>query len=374
MSSQKQSTNGMSKIHNIVGSLTTLKSHLEENNIYEFRSLNDVINFQNTYTESLQKLIAHHENLIDEEKNLLNTELKLLEKEIEIRKEETEQRLLRELDELKYQYSFSVRQDSKNIFQKISKALKIWNYERKISFKESAFQTEVRSSVNHLVNSFQDKFKRYQFISSNLDEAINLSAHSSLSELKRKKAIIDNLNSFIYGAIGELKVVNELKKLSDQFFVINDFSISFSTAIYNRNENNYIKSIQIDHILVAPSGIFLIETKNWSEKSIENLSLRSPVEQIKRTSFVLFILLNSGMSDYHLGLDIHHWGDKKIPIKNLIVMTNKKPKGEFLYVKVLTISELLGYINYFNPIFSLNETQRITDYLLRVNEQKVLDL
>ena len=144
-------------------------------------------------------------------------------------------------------------------------------------------------------------------------------------------------------------------------------------AIYNRQENDYIKSIQIDHLLVAPSGIFLIETKNWSEKSLKNLSLRSPVQQIKRTNFALFRLLNNEMSNFHLDLDKHHWGDKKISIKNLIVLTNTKPKEEFQYVKILMLNELLSYIYYFKPIFSSIEAQRIAEFLLKINDQKTIE-
>lgn len=154
--------------------------------------------------------------------------------------------------------------------------------------------------------------------------------------------------------------------------MINDFSVSFSPPIYNRQDNDYIRSVQIDHILVGPSGIFLIETKNWSEKSLQTVNLRSPVQQIRRTSFVLFKLLNNEMSNDHLCLDRHHWGAKKISIKNLIVMTNTKPQEEFQFVKTLTLSELLGYINYFKPTFSINETQRIADYILKINERKVI--
>src|SRR5690606_38259062 len=110
-----------------------------------------------------------------------------------------------------------------------------------------------------------------------------------------------------------------------------------------------------------------------SEKSLESLSLRSPVQQIKRTSFVLFKLLNNEMSNHHLRLDKHHWGEKKISIRNLIVLTNTKPKEEFQYVKILTLNELLGYINYFKPTFSSIETQRIADFLLRINDQKTIE-
>ena len=139
-------------------------------------------------------------------------------------------------------------------------------------------------SIGRLLDNYQIKNNRYQFLTSNFNEAVRESAQYPLSELERKKAVIDDLNNFIYGALGEQKVVKTLETLSDEYFLINDFTVSFSPAIYNRQENDYIKSVQIDHILVAPSGVFLIETKNWSEKSLENLSLRSPVEQIKRSS------------------------------------------------------------------------------------------
>ncbi|MEZ5047680.1 MAG: nuclease-related domain-containing protein [Chitinophagaceae bacterium] len=251
--------------------------------------------------------------------------------------------------------------------------IKHWNYKRKIKHKENKFDSNIKTTIKHLIDNHQQKSNRYHFITANVDEAVKQSVYHPLSELERKKTVIDNLNSFIYGALGEQKVVKTLENLSDEYFLINDISVSFSPVIYNKQENEYIKSVQIDHILVAPSGIFLIETKNWSEKSMGNLSLHSPVQQIKRTSFVLFKLLNNEMTNHHLGLDRHHWGEKKIPIKNLIVMTNTKPQVEFQYVKVLTLNELLGYVNYFKPAFSIIETQRIADFILRINEQKNIE-
>ena len=131
---------------------------------------------------------------------------------------------------------------------------------------------------------------------------VNESCLVPLKDLERKKSIIDEVNTSIYGALGEQKVVKELEKLSDEYFLINDFCLSFPKPIYNRRENDYIKSIQIDHILVTLSGVFLIETKNWSEKSLNNPGLRSPVQQIKRTSFVLFKILNEGITNYRLNL------------------------------------------------------------------------
>lgn len=359
----------MCRTYNKIGSLTALKLHLEERNVHDFKSLKEVIDFQKSYAIFRQQLISYHENLIEEEKSMLNIDLPDLETAIETKKQESVLRLTNEIDELKQHLSFLIANPSKSFFQKLSNDLKHWNYKRKIKHKEHNFEIQVKISIRELVENYQVKSNRHQFIISDFNEAVKQSVQQPLSELERKKTTIDEFNSYIYGALGEQKVVKTLESLSDEYFLINDFSVSFSPAIYNRQENDYIKSVQIDHILIGPAGIFIIETKNWSEKSLQNLSLRSPVEQIKRTSFALFYLLNNDMSSYHLSLDAHHWGTKKIPIKNLIVLTNTKPKEEFQFVKILTFSELLGYVNYFKPIFSYNETKMIADMILRINEK-----
>lgn len=363
----------MCKIYNTIGSLTSLKTNLEDNNINDFKSLKEVINFQNSYEISRQRILTYHETLIEQEKIELSTDIMHLETSIDFQKQQTEQKLLHEIQRLKEQLNISSGSTEKNFFQKITKTLRHWNFKRKIKYKENNLDNEVKKSISQLHYDYEVKNNRHQFITSQSNEAVIFSAESSILELKRKKEIIDKLNGFIYGALGEQKIVKTLEKLSDDYFLINDFAVAFSPAIYNSKDNDYIKSIQIDHILVGPSGIFLIETKNWSEKSLENMNLRSPVEQIKRSSFVLFMLLNSDLSNYHLRLDNHHWGDRKISIRNLIVFTNTKPKEEFQFVKILTLNELIGYLSYFKPIYSNRETQRITDFLLRLNEKKTIN-
>lgn len=358
----------MCKTYNIIGSLTTLKLSLEQNNIYDFKSLKEVIKFQESYSTVRQQLVCHHENLIEQEKETLYVELPILNNEIELQRQQTIEMLTNEINILKQQFQNLNIRTSTNFFQKLVAIIKHWNYKVKIKHKEYSFQTRVDTSIARILEEYQIKNKRYQFITSCFNEAVRLSAQLSLTELDRKKEIIDKLNNFIYGALGEQKVVKTLESaLSDEYFLINDFNVTFSKAIYNRQEKDYIKSVQIDHILVGPSGIFLIETKNWSEKSINSLNLRSPVEQIKRTSFALFYLLNNESGRNKLRLDKHHWGAKKISIKNLIVLINTKPKEEFQFVKVLTLSELVNYVNYFKPIYTFDETSKIAEKILELN-------
>ena len=202
--------------------------------------------------------------------------------------------------------------------------------------------------------------KNHASLVNNYDTVVSKRTSDAYRDLEFIKETVKSLYSTIAGAIGENAVVSELKKLSDKYYLINDFSLDFNPPIFNKRENDRIYSIQIDHLLICQSGIFVLETKNWSAKSIENIDLRSPVDQIKRTSFALFVFLNS---DKNQGLLRNHWGSKKIPIRSIIVMTNKAPKTDFQYVKVLPLENLNGYIKYFDEIFTEGEVENIFNYL-----------
>jgi hypothetical protein len=78
-------------------------------------------------------------------------------------------------------------------------------------------------------------------------------------------------------------------------------------------------------------------------------------------------LLNNESSTNKLRLNKHHWGSKKISIKNLIVLINTKPIEEFQYVKVLTLNELINYLNFFKPIYTSEETSNIAKKILQLN-------
>jgi len=53
----------------------------------------------------------------------------------------------------------------------------------------------------------------------------------------------------------------------------------------------------------------------------------------------------------------------QIPIRNIVVMINDKPKEAFKHVKVLSLNELNGYLSYFDPIFNSTEVEGIHSYL-----------
>jgi hypothetical protein len=301
----------MCKVYNSVGSLTTIKSHLNQHNINDFNSLNELITFQKNYSTCRQQIISNHEHIIEQEKKSLKLDISQLDSSIKVEKINFEAELHKEIEKIEQKLNNLLTSTSTNFFQRLRNSINGWYYKEKIKRKELHFDSKIAYSIRKLVEVHTEKSNRYQYIVSYFADAVNESCSIPLNELERKKTIIDEVNTSIYGALGEQKVVKELENLSDDYFLINDFSLSFPTPIYNRHENDYIKSIQIDHILVTPSGIFLIETKNWSEKSLNNLTLRSPVQQIKRTSFVLFKILTEEIASYKLNLNQHHWGNRK---------------------------------------------------------------
>ncbi len=363
----------MCHIYNTVGSLKTIKEQLYQHNIHDFNSLNEVIEFKNQYAYNRVQIVSKHEYLINKEKDSLEIELPQLEISLQNDRQYFENELNEEIQNLK-QISEELKSNPPiGIFQKVVTPFKQWFTDRKIRNKEYNFEAIINQQLQVSLNHYSEKYDRFQYITSDFRNAVLESSKNQLDEIDYKKSVVDGLNTFISGAIGENKVVKVLEGLNDEYYLINDFSISFTTALYQKQENQYIKSIQVDHILVSPSGIFLIETKNWSEKSIENIGLYSPVDQIKRSSFALFKLLQNRSSGFNL-LNSHHWGDKKIPIKSLIVLINTKPYQEFQFVKTLNINELLGYIKYFKPIFTVSEVSFIAGYLLELNEQKSVSI
>jgi len=362
----------MCKVYNPVGSLRVIKQYLHQRNIYDFNSLKELVVFKENYSTYRENIISDHKLLIEKERDALFLEILDLDVSIKSAREECKYKLNQHFEKLQQQLN-SIP-SSTNSLQKLIIFFKRKYQQRKIKQFLRSFDTKVATAIQTVEDIQNEKKNRYQYILSNFNSIVNVSISGPISELERRRQAIEELNSSIYGAYGEHKVVKELEHLPDDYYLINDFSLSFNNAIYNHADKDYIKSIQIDHIIVGPSGIFLIETKNWSEKSLDNRSLRSPVQQIRRTSYILYKLFSTGLGNYKLELRKHHWGDKKVPIKNLIVFVSSKPKEQFQYVKILTVSELVNYIQYFDPILSFSETERISNFLLNLSSRKTISI
>lgn len=353
----------MTIVEGQIETLKALKESLAVHGVTGFGSIGDIRRFLSDYETATQQLskrmeiefaaeIEHKQAALDARKISHISEQEKIREEIE-----------RQIGDIKLKIKNAQDQINKNFLYKAFYCIPIFILFRRASHLEKSINRTIRRMTNASRKEIRQLENRIDGILLNKDKIISERYKYSLATLTQTKAVLDQLDTLIAGVIGENAVVKALRELSDDHYLINDFVLNIDPPIYNRKENDRIFSIQIDHLLVCRSGVFLLETKNWSKSSIDNIDLRSPVKQILRTNFALFVLLNSKSQLIDEKLASHHWGSRKIPIRNIIVMVNKKPKKEFKHVKVLSLNELVGYIRYFDHSFDAREVREIFEYL-----------
>jgi hypothetical protein len=89
--------------------------------------------------------------------------------------------------------------------------------------------------------------------------------------------------SFLIGAEGEEQVIQRLSKLSDEYHILND--VNFKEVDF-KNDKPSPDTYQIDHIVIGPTGLFLIETKNWKTLDSE-LKIQKLGQQVRRSNNAL---------------------------------------------------------------------------------------
>lgn len=356
----------MTIVHGQIEPLKRIKHTLNQKGITRFNSIGDINDFTKNHELEKQTVINQIEYELDFEIDNLQADRKILQKNYEDLKTENIDILNSEISSLKSNYELIQQRNSNNLISKTYKLLRLKILKSKITNLEKNFDKILHQQTYIAENRLNETITKINEYNSNWEQIISERSLPKIKDLAYIKEVVDSLNPLIAGAIGENLVVKELQKLSDQYILFNDFSIDFKTPIYNRKENDRIYSVQIDHLLVTNSGIFIIETKNWSKASIESFVLRSPVKQIKRTSYALFTILSRVFIRDGIDLNKHHWGKRKIPIIIVVVMINGKPKEKFNYVQVKTLNELNRYITYFDPVFDDTEVKSISEYLKKI--------
>lgn len=348
----------MAKIYGEIESLKSLKSELKWNGISRFNSIKDCNKFLSSYQNEIKSIIKKETEQLEKEYADSCNNLDLLQKQkktiIDV-----------ETDKIEYQLkSFRTRAESfknkkSNFFTKLINQVKLYGLNKRIkelSNNKEQISSSTLKDVNKSISKHEIFISEYKIEKQTL---IDIRTKSQIDKVHFTRKVLEKSRNLISGAIGENLVVKEIKKLSNDYVLINDFNLEFLSPLYYRKKNERIHSVQVDHLLISKAGIFIIETKNWSKASVNSLSLRSPIEQIQRSSFALYIYISDNLS-----LNDHHWGEQKVPIRNLIVMINHKPKGEFKYVKVKLLKELNNYLTYFEPILTDKQFNRVVSELL----------
>jgi len=355
----------MTLVYGQIETLKRIRETLDQKGITRFNSTADLNKFIKNYENEKEELFFNIERAFDLELDTLQTKGDNLQKNYDALKTKREIwfkdriRILR----MKCERLSSIQ--AKNAVMELAYWYQLQFFSGIRFFLEKTYSHLINLQTYKALKRLKFALKRINTLSTNRQAIISTGYASKYKELEYTKKVVTDLNPLIAGAIGESLVEKELKKLSDKYILFNDFSMHFEKPMYYKEDKNRIHSIQIDHLLVANSGLFIIETKYWSKKSVERFDLRSPVNQIKRSSFALYATLTYS-KELDAELNKHHWGEKKIPIRNIVVMINQKPKEKFKFVKVTTVKQLNRYISYFDPIFDDSEVKTISNFLNKI--------
>jgi hypothetical protein len=357
----------MTIVEGQIETLKNLKSSLAERGLSEFESIGQINKFQQNYSAEVRETPGRLKRELEIETAETKAACDTLSSTISDELDELSAKHNLERQVLEKKHGMLSSPEAVNVF------LRIW---RQIltnlnSYRKKRLAKDFKRKSKKLTREARKKFKETQEnlnnLVSNKEAILAKRLQDRLDALNYTKQVLDSLYPVIAGAVGEHAVVKTLSELSNDYYLINDYTVHFNPPIINKKEDERISSIQVDHVVVCRAGVFLLETKNWSKSSVESLDLRSPVEQILRSSYAAFVLLNSESGSQALRLQKHHWGAKKVPIRNIIVMTNEKPSGEFKHVKVVALKDLIGYLKFFDSALTGDEVESIFGYLRRVS-------
>lgn len=351
----------MAKVIGSIESLKSLKKELKHRGVTRFTSVKEINDFLSNYYIEKNTILQNIANELEKKfiDTSTNLEQKIQNKAIIINLKT--EKLNKKLFELKEFIQFIESNENKNILKKVIDYIRLFKSKRQLDFITKNKSYLINSSVDSLIPLIEKDEQFIQEYNTNKQYLIKSKAKPLIAKLEYTRRVVENSKNLIAGAIGENLVVKEIKKLSNDFILINDFSLTFDPPIFYKKKNERINSIQIDHLLISKAGIFILETKNWSKASVSSISLRSPIEQILRFNFALYIFVTNNIKLYH------HWGLKRIPLRNVIVMIKSKPLGDFNFTKIKLLNELNDYINSCEIVFTERELNKIVSELTKAN-------
>lgn len=137
------------------------------------------------------------------------------------------------------------------------------------------------------------------------------------------------------GARAELDMIAHLARLPDEFIVFNDIRLAADRFI--RFNGVPLQSAQLDHVVLSPAGVFVIETKCWSRRFVDSEAYHDPFDQVQRASYLCYDQLWTQFG--------------KVRVRSIIACVGQLPvPPKDTRVKVLPIDDIAGYISWFKQV------------------------
>ncbi|MFX0048487.1 MAG: nuclease-related domain-containing protein [Candidatus Hermodarchaeota archaeon] len=299
-----------SKNINIIGrsgSEEYLIERLQKQGIHGFNSFKDIRRFKNNFIKILKRSAAKERKKLNSNIISLKNDEFILKKILEGKKSVLQQTLLKEKAELM----------DKPLNSKGKKRIK------KI---DNTIEKKLDQPFNKDIKEIKKIKKKYILAQKNLEKSVE----KKVNKVYKALEIIQKNQQFYDQAVREAAVIKELRKLPETYYILNEVRLSFYRSIRWKKYGEYVQSCKIDHVVVGPTGIFLIEPMNQSPQTTQ--TAKSPShKQIQRSGYIVFIQM------------MDQFG-KKYPLYQIVATFKQLPESPYDFVMQLTIEELVDYI------------------------------
>ncbi|MDD5144061.1 nuclease-related domain-containing protein [Methanoregula sp.] len=177
------------------------------------------------------------------------------------------------------------------------------------------------------------------------------SVSSASRDITATKQFLTKNSSYLIGAKAEQQVIDALSQLPDDCHIMSGVNLRrFDTAYWWRKKDE-IRFQQIDPVVIGPTGLFLIGTKNWSGADIE-LKTGDIKRQVKVATHALWVYMK----------DEYRFYERNPKIRCVIVSTQGSHPDLKLDkdIDVITLNRLIEYITQWEKILTPLNVERLT--------------
>jgi hypothetical protein len=147
-------------------------------------------------------------------------------------------------------------------------------------------------------------------------------------------------SAVLANAVAERAVIRTLSTLPDEFVLINDLHLRYDRDI--PFEDSYLKTAQLDHLLIGPTGVYAIETRHWSRTVAADGDEEDPVLQVTRASFLCSHILKDAGCDQI--------------VRSIVASEGAPPtRSGGAHVAVMPTARVLAYVQYGPSLMSAQE-------------------
>ena len=332
----------MAHIHGISGSTRFLLSGTKPIHGKKLASLEDINQFQKDY----QKLLAEAATVEEKRQDEIIRALEIRETElnreiaegIEQRTKQVYTRILAINDRI---------EESESFFTILGLLIRFWGANVLSSWRIHLPSTGVKWRLWKLKREWGKAIANR-----------TRSVSSANRDIEATARFLAKNSSYLIGATAEQQVISLLSSLPDDYHIMTGVDLHRFDTAYWWKKKDEIRFQQIDPIVIGPTGLFLIGTKNWSGADVE-LKTGDIKRQVRIATHALWIYMK----------DEYRFYERNPKIRCVIVsLQGSHPDLKIdKDIDVITIDRLPEYITKRENILSMMNVERLT-HVISFNE------